>query len=73
MAPPSFDENLVFIQGVLENLLIQELVGSRALKLSLYPFSQGEPGSIKAVFAPTVAIQRRSASTTNYGPLSERM
>ncbi len=39
MAPPRFDENLVFIQGV-ENLLIQELVAQpriEALAISVLP------------------------------------
>ena len=44
---------------------------SRALKLSMYPFSQGEPGSMKAVRAPTAVIHRRTASATNSGPLSD--
>jgi hypothetical protein len=44
-----------------------------ALKLSTYPFSQGLPGAMYAVLAPTAAIHPCTASATNSGPLSERM
>ena len=37
------------------------------------PRSQDEPGSMKAVRAPTAATHRRTASATNSGPLSERV
>jgi hypothetical protein len=43
------------------------------LKLSTWPVSQGEPGSMQAVLEPTAAIQLRTAWATNSGPLSERM
>ena len=43
------------------------------LKLSTYPFSQGLPGSIYAVLAPTPVIQPFTAIAANSGPLSDRM
>jgi hypothetical protein len=42
------------------------------LKLSLTPFCQGLPGSIRAVSMPWSTIHLSSARATNSGPLSER-
>ena len=72
MAPPGFDENLGFPDGA-NDFPVQEQSRSRALKLSMYPFSQSEPGSMKAIRAPTAAILIRTAPATDSGPLSERM
>jgi hypothetical protein len=45
VSPPLFDDDLSLLQGI-EDLPIQQFVPERALKDSLYPFSQGEPGSM---------------------------
>ena len=45
----------------------------RALKLSQYPFSHDEPGTISAVFDLTALIHAWIALATNSGPLSDRM
>ena len=37
----------------------------------MYPFSQGEPGSMTAVRDPTAATYRRIAAATNSGPVSD--
>ena len=42
------------------------------LKLSMYPFSQGEPGSMYSVFTPTFPSQARTALAVNSAPLSDR-
>lgn len=41
------------------------VLGNLALKLSTQPFSQGVPGSMKTVFAPTTSIQFRASLATN--------
>ena len=43
------------------------------LKLSLYPFSQGLPGSIKSVLTPICESHCRTSLAVNSGPLSERI
>ncbi len=43
--PPSFDQHFGLLQCI-EDLRVQDFVRSFELKLSLYPFSQGDPGSI---------------------------
>jgi hypothetical protein len=43
------------------------------LKLSLYPFSHGLPGSMKRVFAPIFLIQSLTLLAVNSGPLSDLM
>ena len=43
--PPLFDDDLCLFEGV-EDFPIQQSSLKRALKLSQYPFSQGEPGSM---------------------------
>ena len=45
---------------------------SLPLKLSTYPFSQGLPGVMKRVVAPTPWSHNRTALAVNSGPLSER-
>ncbi len=45
----------------------------RALKLSQYPFSHGEPDTISAVFDLTALIHAWIALATNSGQLSDRM
>ena len=42
------------------------------LKVSMYPFSQGLPGSMKRVVTPTRASHCRTAVAVSSGPLSER-
>ena len=46
---------------------------SLPLKLSTYPFSHGDPGSMYRVFAPTFPSHSRTALAVSSGPLSERM
>jgi len=41
---------------------------NRELNDSQYPFSQGDPGSMKAVLAPTAMIQLLTFSAMNSGP-----
>ena len=54
-------------------LLVSNLSLKRALKLSQYPFSHGEPGTISVVFDLTALIHAWIALATNSGPLSDRM
>ena len=60
VAPASLDEDLGFPESV-EDISVQELVAQARLKLSMYPFSQGDPGSMRAVRTPTVPIHCRTA------------
>jgi hypothetical protein len=46
---------------------------SLPLKLSMFPFSQGLPGSMNSVRAPNCPSQRRILWHVKPGPLSERM
>ena len=72
VSPPLFDQNLSFAQAV-EDFTVEQLIPEPPLELSQYLFSQGLPGSMQAVLAPTAAIQSLAAWATNSGPLSERM
>ena len=57
---------------VLEHMSFSEDMAS-AVALAALAISQGDPGSMKAVRAPTAAIHCRTAPAMNSGPLSERM
>ena len=46
---------------------------SLPLKLSMYPFSPGDPGSRESVFNPTRSSHSRTRLAVNYEPLSLRM
>jgi hypothetical protein len=43
------------------------------LKLSMYLFSHGLPGSMRSALTPTLPSHSRTAFAVNSGPLSERM
>lgn len=81
--PPTFDQDLSFAQRV-EDLAVEQLIyypagdcraicrkgRKRELKLSQYPFSQGDPGAMNAVLAPTAPIQACTFLAINSAPLS---
>ena len=59
------------LQQRMEDLPVKKLVPHLPLKLSAYPFSHGDPGSMYSVFAPTFPSHLRTALAVNSGPLSE--
>ena len=69
---PAVDERLRLLQCA-EDFSVQKLVAELSVKGSLYPFSQGLPGSMNSVFTPILPSQALTTLAVNSGPLSERM
>ena len=64
--PPSLDQDLGFSQGI-EISMFKHSSLSLRLTLSLYPFSQGLPGSMKSVFTPSRPSHFRTAFAVSSG------
>ena len=68
VAPPTFDDDLGLAQRV-EDFAIEQFIAQARVEALDVTFSQGLPGSISAVFAPTAVTHSRTALATIPQPM----